>query len=153
MAGTLTVSLKLSPFPFAAVAIAAYTQKADLVFDEAATTVSLALNGSEVTTEHEVVQTLAKAGRISDDSAKVSTNSTRFTTLNLLKQSQSFFVLASSLSKLTAFPEIVAALDSLDDYLAFRTFLVGHDITATDWIIWGAMKGLYQIRSSPHIFI
>jgi glutamyl-tRNA synthetase len=71
MAGTLTVSLKLSPFPFAAVAIAAYTQKADLIFDEEVTTLTLSLNGSKITIEHEVVQALAKAGDIYEDSAKV----------------------------------------------------------------------------------
>lgn len=42
---------------------------------------------------------------------------------------------------MTAFPEIVAALDSLDDHLAYRAFLVGHDISAADWIVWCALKG------------
>lgn len=37
----------------------------------------------------------------------------------------------------------MSALNSLDDYLAFRTYLVGHDITAADWMVWGALKGVY----------
>ena len=38
-------------------------------------------------------------------------------------------------------PEIIASLDSLDDHLAYRTFLVGHDLTASDFLVWGAIKG------------
>ena len=71
MTGTLTVSSKFSPFPFAAVAIAAYTQASDVLFDEAASIISLSLNGSNVTTEHEVVHALAKAGGLSEGSTKV----------------------------------------------------------------------------------
>ena len=56
-------------------------------------------------------------------------------------QTAAYFALAKTLPTVTAFPEITAALDSLDDHLAFRTFLVGHDITAADRIVWGALKG------------
>lgn len=75
MAGTLTVSSKLSPFPYGAIAIATYTQKADLVFDETASGISLDLNGSNINTEQEIVHALAKAGGLSDDSSKVSARS------------------------------------------------------------------------------
>jgi len=71
MAGTLTLSSKLSPFPFAAIAIASYTQKATLDFDEAAKGVTLDLNGSKITSEDEIVHALAKANNMSGDSAKV----------------------------------------------------------------------------------
>jgi glutamyl-tRNA synthetase len=71
MAGTLTLSSKLSPFPYGAVAIATYTQKADLAFDETATRISLDLSGSNIDTEPEIIQALAKAGGLSDDSSKV----------------------------------------------------------------------------------
>lgn len=57
-------------------------------------------------------------------------------------QTSSYFALAKTLPTVTAFPQITAALDSLDDHLAYRTFLVGHDATAADWIVWGALKGL-----------
>ena len=43
---------------------------------------------------------------------------------------------------LTAIADIIVALDSLDDHLAFRTFLVGHNISAADWIVWGSLKGI-----------
>lgn len=71
MAGTLTLSSKLSPFPYAAVVIAAYTEKAESVFDESAAGVVLQLNGSTITTEENIVHAIAKAGGLSDDSAKV----------------------------------------------------------------------------------
>ena len=52
-----------------------------------------------------------------------------------------FFELAKKLPTVTAFPELTASLDSLDDHLAYRTFLVGHDVTAADLMVWGALKG------------
>lgn len=72
MADTLTVSPKLSPFPYAAAAIALYTDKADLVFDDAATGPVLVLNGSKFSEEDEIVHVLSEAGGLSADSAKVS---------------------------------------------------------------------------------
>jgi glutamyl-tRNA synthetase len=71
MTGTLTVSSKQSPFPYAATAIAAYTEKAQLVFDEAATGVVLDLNGTKLTAESEIVHAVAGASGLSEDSAKV----------------------------------------------------------------------------------
>lgn len=71
MAGTLTVSSKLTPFPFGAIAIASYTQKATVVFDEAAKGITLDFDGTKTTSEDEIVQTLAKAGDLAADSAKV----------------------------------------------------------------------------------
>ncbi|KAJ3797214.1 glutamate-tRNA ligase [Lentinula aff. detonsa] len=123
-AGTLTLSSKLSPFPYSAIAIAAYTEKSEVVYDEAATGVLLDLNGSTTDTEEEIVHILAKAGGLSEDSAKAA----------------SFFALAKTLRTAIAVPEIVTALDSLDDHLAWRTYVVGHDITSADWILWGALK-------------
>ena len=72
MAGTLTVSPKASPFPWAAAGIATYTQKAELAFDDTASGVTLDLEGSNLTQERDIVQALAKAGGLSDESAKVS---------------------------------------------------------------------------------
>lgn len=36
-------------------------------------------------------------------------------------------------------------MDKLDDHCAFRTYLVGHDITASDWMVWGAIKGSVSV--------
>ncbi|KAL6301820.1 glutamate-tRNA ligase [Sparassis latifolia] len=141
MADVLTVSSAASPFPFAAVAIATYTQKVELAFDESASGVTLELDGSKITAEDQVVQALAKAGGLPEDGAKAS----------------AYFALAKTLPTLTAFPEIVAVLDSLDDHLAFRTYLVGQQITGSDWIVWGAFKGSVKIvgllknNKHPHL--
>ncbi|KAJ7510169.1 glutamate-tRNA ligase [Mycena galericulata] len=138
---TLTVSSKQTPFPYAAVAFASYTEKADLVFDESVKGITLQLNGSSITNEEEIVHALAKAHGLSDDSSK----------------SPAFFALAKTLPTVTAVPDIVAALDSLDDHFTYRTFLVGHEITAADWMLWGAIKGSSKItgflknNNHPHL--
>ncbi|KAN0140810.1 glutamate-tRNA ligase [Lactarius tabidus] len=123
--GNLIVSSKASPFPYAAVAIATYTQKADVNYDESAKGLSFTSEGTKVTTEEDAVRALAKAGGLAEDSVKT----------------PAYFALANSLASTTAVPQIIASLDSLDDHLAYRTFLVGHDITAADWIVWGVLKG------------
>ncbi|KAG6854706.1 hypothetical protein C0991_002418 [Blastosporella zonata] len=141
MAVTLTIPTKSTPFPFAALGIAASTGQADLVFDETATGTALVLNGSTITEEEEIVQALAKEGGLSEDSTKT----------------PSFFTLAKSFRTIASHPELVAALDSLDNFLAFRTFLVGHSITAADWIVWGSLKGNIKIlgllknNQHPHL--
>ena len=68
---SLTLSTKAPPFPYAALAIATYTQKAELNFDETATGVSLDLDGDEYTTEEEIVAVLAKIAGIDGESTKV----------------------------------------------------------------------------------
>ncbi|KZT71351.1 glutamyl-tRNA synthetase [Daedalea quercina L-15889] len=131
MAGVLKLSATLSPFPYAAAAIATYTGKAELHFEDGAS-LSLDLNGSTISSEEEIVQAIAKEGGLSDDSAK-------------------------SLPTVTAFSDIIAALDSLDDHLAFRSYLVGHDISAADWIVWGTLKGNGKIvgplKNNKHVHL
>ena len=65
------MSTTASPFPYAAIATATYTQKAEIKFDEAASGISLELNGTQIITEDEVIRALAKAAGLADDSAKV----------------------------------------------------------------------------------
>ncbi len=48
---------------------------------------------------------------------------------------------AKTLRTLGVISEIVATLDALDDYLTFRTFLVGPIVAAADWALWGSLKG------------
>lgn len=72
MSATLTVSSKQTPFPFAAIAIAVHTGKAEVVYDETAPGISLTLNGvTTITSEDDIVQALAKEGGLSEDSSKV----------------------------------------------------------------------------------
>lgn len=68
---SLILSTKISPFPYAALAIATYTQKAQLNFDEAATGVSLDLDGDKYLTEEEIIAILAKIAGIGGESTKV----------------------------------------------------------------------------------
>ena len=69
--GTLTVSFKESPFPYAAVAIASYTKKAEVNYDESASGLTLTLEGTQLTSEEDAVKALAKAGGLAEDSVKV----------------------------------------------------------------------------------
>jgi len=71
--GTLTLSFKESQFPYAAVAIASYTKKAEVSYDESASGLILTLEGTQFTSEEDVVKALAKAGGLAEDSAKVYT--------------------------------------------------------------------------------
>ncbi|KAF9265646.1 glutamate-tRNA ligase [Marasmius fiardii PR-910] len=139
--GTLSLSSKLSPFPYAALAAASYTGKVEVTYDEEITKPTLDLNGSKIDEEEGIVHALGKAGGLSEDSAKAA----------------SFFALAKSLSKTNVVPEIVTALDSLDDHLAWRTFLVGHDITTADWFVWGTLKASGKIsgllKNGKHIHL
>ena len=45
-----------------------------------------------------------------------------------------------ALAKATAHPEVVAVLEEFDNRLAYRTFLVGYEIGATDFVLWAALK-------------
>ena len=145
MVGVLTVAA--SAFPYAAVAIATFTRKAEVTFDESIPAPVLELNGEQTTGEEEIVRALAKAGGLAEDSAKVCTLCARPDPDRVLievdEQTQAFFELAKTVPTITAFAELTAALDSLDDHLAYRTFLVGHDVTAADLMVWGALKGEY----------
>ncbi|EEB99577.1 hypothetical protein MPER_00720, partial [Moniliophthora perniciosa FA553] len=124
-----------------ALALAAFTEKAEPVYDEETTKVTLELTGSKIENEEDIVQALGKAGGLAEDSAKV-----------IL-----YCDMPKSLSKATAVPEIMTALDSLDDHLAWRTFLVGHDITIADWMVWGTLKASTKIigllKSGKHVHL
>jgi len=68
---SLTLSTKASPFPYAALAIATYTQKAELNFDDTATGISLDLDGDKYATEEEIVAILARIASIDGENTKV----------------------------------------------------------------------------------
>ncbi|KAF9566360.1 glutamate-tRNA ligase [Agrocybe pediades] len=141
MSSILTVPTKQSPFPYAATGIASFTAKAEVVFDDAATSMTLVAGASSITEEDDIVQQIGKEAGLLGESAKT----------------PAFFALAKNLRTLAVFPEIVAALDSLDDHLSFRTFLVGHEVSAADWAVWGSLKGnikvlgLLKNNQHPHL--
>jgi len=75
---------------------------------------------------------------------------TRFSFLRRLSdlslQAPALILSARALAKATAHPEVVAALDEFDNRLAYRTFLVGHDVGATDFVLWAALKSEHPIH-------
>ena len=131
---SLTLSSKHSPFPYAAIAAAAFTGVAAVSYDETVSGITLDLGEASVTSEEEIVQTLARLNALSDDSIKVGE----------IQREAQFFTLATSLRGASSFSDIVSRLDSLDDHLAFRTCLAGHDPSAADWMVWGVLKGTRQ---------
>lgn len=70
MSATLTIPSKQSPFPYAAAAIAAYTEKADIDINDSATAINLDIDGSSINEEETIVQTLAKHLGLAEDSVK-----------------------------------------------------------------------------------
>lgn len=68
---SLTLPSTLSPFPYAAAALAEYTKHAELTFDDASPDVSLHLGGAVISGEDKIVEELAKAGGLSSDSTTV----------------------------------------------------------------------------------
>ena len=71
MPPSLTCSPKKSPFPYAAIAIAANTGTADLVFAEDVAGIVLQLDQVTITNEEDIVKTLAKEAGLAEDSSKV----------------------------------------------------------------------------------
>ena len=67
---TLTIPAKQSPFPYAAAAIAAYTEKTHINIDDSATAINLDIDGSSINEEETIVQILAKELGLSEDSKK-----------------------------------------------------------------------------------
>ncbi|KAI6045554.1 tRNA synthetases class I, catalytic domain-containing protein [Pisolithus marmoratus] len=120
---SLILSTKTTPLPYGAIAIATYTQKADLNYDESATR----------------LYALAKAGGLDADSPKAAT----------------YAALAKTLSTVTGVPDILSVLDSIDNHLAYRTFLVANDIAAVDWLLWGAIRAsirtLGLLKNGQHV--
>ncbi|KAF5373623.1 hypothetical protein D9758_000784 [Tetrapyrgos nigripes] len=141
MSGTLTLSSKLSPFPYGILAIATCSEAIQVVYDETITKPVLEIKGSKVENEDEIVHALATAAGVVEASPSAA----------------SFLALSKTLPTASALPDIMSALESLDDHLAWRTYLIGHEITVADWVVWGAMKsnnklmGLLKNGRHPHV--
>lgn len=68
---SLTLSSTLSPFPYVAAALAAYTKQAELIFDDGTADVTLDLSGTVISGEEKIIEELAKIGGLSSDSTTV----------------------------------------------------------------------------------
>ncbi|KAG8868881.1 hypothetical protein FRB97_001836, partial [Tulasnella sp. 331] len=86
----------------------------------------------------------------------ITTLGTHITQGDSTKQA-TFLALTKNLSHVTTYPEVVSALDSLDDHVAYRTFLVGHTITSADFAVWGALKSNAQalgvLKRNQHVHL
>ncbi|KAF8590002.1 glutamate-tRNA ligase [Ramaria rubella] len=140
----LSLNPAASPFPYAPLVFATYVQDSTAVeiqFNSSTDKVSLEHNGITLTSVEDIVLALASESNHTSDSAKT----------------PAFLLLASTLPSITAFPELVTALDSLDEHITFRTFLIGNDVTAADWAVWGALKsstkvaGILKNNNHPHL--
>lgn len=67
----LTVPTKLSPYPYAATGIAAYSAKIEILFDDTATSIAFAIDGRTLDDEEAIVHSIAKESNIPDDEEKV----------------------------------------------------------------------------------
>lgn len=56
-------------------------------------------------------------------------------------QTPAYYTLAKAIKTATLLHEINTALNLLDNHLAYHSFLVDHEISASDWAIWGAIRG------------
>jgi glutamyl-tRNA synthetase len=73
MSGTLTLSSKLSPFPYGILAIAICSETIQIVYDEATTQPILEFKGSKIENEDEIIHALATAAGLAEGSPSVCT--------------------------------------------------------------------------------
>lgn len=67
----LTVPTKQTPFPYAATGIVAYTGKAEIVFEETGSSITLTSGGTTIADEDAIVHAIAKDAGLPYDSEKV----------------------------------------------------------------------------------
>ncbi|KDQ17871.1 hypothetical protein BOTBODRAFT_29174 [Botryobasidium botryosum FD-172 SS1] len=140
---TLTLLPSATPFSYAVLVFAAFAG-IPVVFDaDASQPASLSTNGQVVTDADEIIKAIAQITPTSssENDAKISF----------------FLALQTAISGSPAYAELVASLDSLDDHLRFRTYLIGHQPSASDWTLWGTLKGSSQAlgilkrNAHPHL--
>ncbi|EJU05268.1 glutamate-tRNA ligase [Dacryopinax primogenitus] len=121
---TLYVNSKDAPFPFGVLALAAVSGVEYVFDDEQRHSVELISPMGEVRGVEESIRALAD--QVSAWGEKSPT--------------EAFLAQAVALSTLTAFAAVTSSIDALDDRLALRTYLSGHEPTVADYAIWGALK-------------
>ncbi|KAG8813754.1 hypothetical protein FRC17_001441 [Serendipita sp. 399] len=139
---SLNVSLKSSSIPYGLIAQAAFADVETTFLDTAEhDEVVLSHTGKSITDQGEITHLLAQKSGFVQGSSKT----------------PDFLKIATSLRGNIAFPELVAILDNLDDHLAYRTYLIGHELSSTDLAIWGACRGsgqvlgLFKRNQHPHL--
>ncbi|KAJ7756471.1 glutamyl-tRNA synthetase [Mycena maculata] len=120
-----TLTVPQNNYPFACVALALGL---DITVNvDSNPLLVLNIDGVQVHGESDIIQTISTKRYLSADgsSAKIS----------LYKD------MATTLSTTSDVHEINRILGELDHHLAFRTFLVSHDISEGDYVLWGCLKG------------
>ncbi|KZV87376.1 glutamate-tRNA ligase [Exidia glandulosa HHB12029] len=137
----LALALTESPFPYAALALASYL-RVPLSFDADKSLEHTDASGAKATGLDAVLDALVKGTNVAGASTK----------------SASFIDIARALATpSTPFPEITKAIDTVDDHLAFRTLLAGHELSVADFAVWGAIKssskalGVLKSGQHPHL--
>ncbi|KAG8970859.1 hypothetical protein FRC03_000077 [Tulasnella sp. 419] len=140
--GTLKLSPATTPLPFDVLVTASYLGT-PIVFDPDTSQPVLEVDGTAISDPADIINNLTSKLLPTNPSNNV--------------QHTSFISLAKSLATASSYADVVAALDSLDDHLLLRSFLVGYSITAADFSVWGALKGNVQalgiLKRNGHIHI
>ncbi|KAJ7760428.1 glutamyl-tRNA synthetase [Mycena metata] len=121
-----TLSVPQENYPFACVALALSFN--DIAVDVTAKDVTiLTMDGSQVDGEANIIQAISARGNLASDGSR--------------GQISFFKETASTLSATLDMQEIIKILGELDHHLAYRTFLVTHNISEADYALWGCLKG------------
>ncbi|KAJ6484996.1 glutamyl-tRNA synthetase [Mycena vitilis] len=139
---TLTVSSH--NYPLALVAIASSLDDITVHVDDSreATTPILHLNNVRSDDASEIMHLLSGKCGLSADG---STSRIAF-----------YNGMASVLAATTDISQLVRLLGELDDHLTFRTYLVAHDVSQADYLVWGSLKahpkiGVLRTHSFVHL--
>lgn len=139
---TLNVSLKANPIPYGLIAQAIFANIETSFLDTAEHDITLSHRSELVADQIQIATFLAGKAAILEGNSKVRPWIANLCVVELTStQVPDFLNLATQLRGTLAFPDLVANLDQLDDHLAFRTFLVGHELSSVDLAVWGACKG------------
>lgn len=125
----LNLSLKAGALSYGLIAQAAFANIETSFSTSGEHEISLRHNGKLFTDWDEIASVLADCSKPAQGSSKG---------LEFLKSS-------TRLRENLAFNELTGVMDELDDYLAFRTFFVGRELSSVDLAIWGACKSSGQV--------
>ncbi|KAJ7180525.1 tRNA synthetases class I, catalytic domain-containing protein [Mycena filopes] len=112
-----TLNVPQKSYPFACVALGTIPARHRL----------LSMDGGRVTGEANIIHALSTKRNVAADGSR--------------GQISVYTKLAATLSATLDVDEIIRILGQLDHHLTYRTFLVAHDISEADYVLWGCVKG------------
>ncbi|KAF7356999.1 Glutamyl-tRNA synthetase [Mycena venus] len=114
-----SLSVSQRNYPFACVALA-FSLDIPVNIDDNLIPAVLQIDGSQVNNDSEIAHAIAVKGGLSSDGS--------------LAKISLYNEMVTILSQSSDVHEVVPMFGNLDDHLAFRTFLVGHDISEADYV-------------------